>query len=513
MIRPFSIALLYGGEKAKSYAKIMQHIINEYAQYYPLIPVIVESTTISQRLNDYNHNIIFEMLDECDFAYFFLTSSYVGYEVDSEKKEERKLCRPNPILEYGYMLKKLGAKKIKVIRDFSYDLIEKGTFVFPSDLAGLNTSGFINEQEKSIDEMLRSIFQNDLSALGLNQEYNHMDAEKLIFSCNHYDVDFGNIFLEDINNQINEYALDKQHLYVWDRWNDKKNRLAQISGNSKEKIIKEIYFNYEMMFCYERILFFMLFKDNVTNINSFKCDIYPYTIEDADKCLIVNLYNEIYDYVVNMNNAMAPFFREKISELETYLNSLPVSTNPLIVAIAKNYLGLSYLNTYLKIDNEAKLNNMNLLKKAELNFTEVIDMCKNSGPLKDVQQVLPAFVYYNRARVRQNLKINEQECLSDYSRAIHLRKGIANNSKFPEFMQIYFLKETYHAINSKINFQMQIWNKIDNSKEIERALKETELIQDELKRYERLYIGNRDFFYTIKSNAIKNQNKLEELLS
>ena len=248
MIRPFSIALLYGGEKAKSYAKIMQHIINEYAQYYPLIPVIVESTTISQRLNDYNHNIIFEMLDECDFAYFFLTSSYVGYEVDSEKKEERKLCRPNPILEYGYMLKKLGAKKIKVIRDFSYDLIEKGTFVFPSDLAGLNTSGFINEQEKSIDEMLRSIFQNDLSALGLNQEYNHMDAEKLIFSCNHYDVDFGNIFLEDINNQINEYALDKQHLYVWDRWNDKKNRLAQISGNSKEKIIKEIYYNYEMMF-------------------------------------------------------------------------------------------------------------------------------------------------------------------------------------------------------------------------------------------------------------------------
>ena len=77
MIRPFSIALLYGGEKAKSYAKIMQHIINEYAQYYPLIPVIVESTTISQRLNDYNHNIIFEMLDECDFAYFFLTSSFI----------------------------------------------------------------------------------------------------------------------------------------------------------------------------------------------------------------------------------------------------------------------------------------------------------------------------------------------------------------------------------------------------------------------------------------------------
>ena len=59
---------------------------------------------------------------------------------------------------------------------------------------------------------------------------------------------------------------------------------------------------------------------------------------------------------------------------------------------------------------------------------------------------------------------------------------------------------------------MQKWNKKDNSGEIESALKETELIQDDLKRYEKLYIGNRDFFYTIKSNAIKNQNKLEELL-
>lgn len=516
MIRPFSIALLYGGKKSKKYAEIMRTVINERSVSYPLLPVLVESESIDRLPNDYNHNIIFEMLDTCDFAYLFLSPFYEAKEIGENSEKTCYLCKMNPVLEYGYLMKKLGEKNIKVIRDFPYDDICFSKFMFPSDLAGIclnrELTEELQENEERMKEVLRRYLGDDLGSVEIRQQAsNHILAKELLFSCGYYSIDFSKIFSKDMNEGIDDYSLQKQHLQIWEKWGEEKKQLERAANNADTDESKNRYFNYQVVFCYERLLFVMLFKGIVQDIRLMKVNGYPFTEPAEKQKAIVGLYKTIYDYILDMDDAVAPFFEYKVQELQRFMDMLPSSTNPLIYAIGKNYVGLSYLNWYSKLEGAKKSNCLDLLEKAESYFTDVLDMCRPGESLDDIVDVLPSYAYYNRARARTEMGREKALWLHDYNQAIRYRERLSKNENFPEFIRLYFAREGYHAKNAKISSQLSLWDKQEHREQIQKAKEEIRDILEELKRYEILRIGDTGFFKNIKERSKSNMAELDKL--
>ena len=185
MIRPFSIALLYGGEKSKRYASLMQEVILNETKEYPYIPVMIDSEYWNKHKMARYATIpdIIEKLGKCDFVYLFLSAFYNGHDMYGEEMDvDRIIPRLNPIFEYGYMFHALGKERIAIIPDVEYSEIEKKHFVFVSDRSHWlwpDRKHIINEEMKeeskesteALKDALTTWFKSDMDDMRKKESF------------------------------------------------------------------------------------------------------------------------------------------------------------------------------------------------------------------------------------------------------------------------------------------------------------------------------------------------------
>lgn len=503
MIRPFTIALLYGGEESKEIAEEMKEVITQKCSDCLLIPLLIDTDLLAKEGGGIIQKDIFSMLDSCDFAYLFLTSYYKAENMTGVKKEVF-LCRGNIIFEYGYLMQKLGEKKIKILSKLSPEFIKSEKFDFPSDIPDVLIRKIGKDKTKWRFE-LQSILNDDINNINLKLDISEcVKVDDVLLASDKYSIRFSDIFSKELKNGINKYSIEEQYRIVWENWWNEREKI--ISAN----IPSNRAFNYSIMFSYERLIFVMLFKDITIEIDRFQIRNHPLKKLDTDQQTVVHLYNEIYKYNTYMADGERNFFEERVKKIREDIDKLPERVNPLIRTMGWNYLGLACLNLYYKLKPEEKKKKM-LLVEAEKRFTEVINNSESDGNLNDLISLFHSYAYYNRARVRKALGKEPWEWIEDYNIAIRKRNALAKSNEFPRFVQLYFEREVFHAKNSKIESLLQIWEDERNINDIKKAQEEIKYTLESLKKYEHLYVGNLDFFYKIKTNAEMIGTKLDSL--
>lgn len=535
MIRPFSIALLYGGEKSKRYASLMQEVILNETKEYPYIPVMIDSEYWNKHKMARYATIpdIIEKLGKCDFVYLFLSAFYNGHDMYGEEMDvDRIIPRLNPIFEYGYMFHALGKERIAIIPDVEYSEIEKKHFVFVSDRSHWlwpDRKHIINEEMKeeskesteALKDALTTWFKSDMDDMRkkrvvLNAE-NMMNYDKLVFNCPSYTINYQALFIND-SEKIKKYSLAEQINTVLDIW---ANEISEFDEEINIGIVNanEMLFSYKIMYCYERLLLFLsIQKNDMTWTARLRFIQSGTTYNNSSHLAVIRIYNEICEYITYMreykDRRSTVFFETKAETLERCLKELKSqspSLNPLIIAIAENYIGLAYLNaSYFLPKSEKKTN---YLKKAEDSFSEVIALCKDPihGVLRENNSsVILSYVYFNLARVQQNQKQEYTKWNWSFEQSIQFRSSLADDYSFPEFIRLHFLKERFHAETTRYECMIPIWKKNQQSDNIEirkvasLALEESKVrldkISDEMAKYELIYLeqGSNPFFIDIK---------------
>lgn len=535
MIRPFSIALLYGGEKSKRYASLMQEVILNETKEYPYIPVMIDSEYWNKHKMARYATIpdIIEKLGKCDFVYLFLSAFYNGHDMYGEEMDvDRIIPRLNPIFEYGYMFHALGKERIAIIPDVEYSEIEKKHFVFVSDRSHWlwpDRKHIINEEMKeeskesteALKDALTTWFKSDMDDMRkkrvvLNAE-NMMNYDKLVFNCPSYTINYQALFINDFE-KIKKYSLAEQINTVLDIW---ANEISEFDEEINIGIVNanEMLFSYKIMYCYERLLLFLsIQKNDMTWTARLRFIQSGTTYNNSSHLAVIRIYNEICEYITYMreykDRRSTVFFETKAETLERCLKELKSqspSLNPLIIAIAENYIGLAYLNaSYFLPKSEKKTN---YLKKAEDSFSEVIALCEDPihGVLRENNSsVILSYVYFNLARVQQNQKQEYTKWNWSFEQSIQFRSSLADDYSFPEFIRLHFLKERFHAETTRYECMIPIWKKNQQSDNIEirkvasLALEESKVrldkISDEMAKYELIYLeqGSNPFFKDIK---------------
>lgn len=535
MIRPFSIALLYGGEPSKSYARVMQEVIMNETKEYPYIPVMIDSEYWNKHKMARYATIpdIIEKLGKCDFVYLFLSAFYNGRDMYGEETDvDRIIPRLNPIFEYGYMFHALGKERIAIIPDVEYSEIEKKHFVFVSDRSHWlwpDREHIINEEMKeeskeskeALKDALTTWFKSDMDDMRkkgvvLNAE-NMMNYDRLVFNCPSYTINYQALFKNDFE-KIKKYSLAEQINTVLDIW---ANEISEFDEEINIGIVNanEMLFSYKIMYCYERLLLFLsIQKNDMTWTARLKFIQSGTTYNNSSHMAVIRIYNEICDYITYMREYKdrrgTVFFETKAETLERCLKELrsqSPSLNPLIIATAENYIGLAYLNASNFLPKSKK--KTNYLKKAEDAFSEVIALCED--PIHGVLQennssVILSYVYFNLARVQENQKQEYTKWNRSFEKSIQYRSTLAEDYNFPEFIRLHFLKERFHAEITRYECMIPIWKKNQQSDNIEiqkvasLALEESKVrldkISDEMAKYELIYLeqGSNPFFKDIK---------------
>ena len=540
MIRPFSIALLYGGEPSKSYASVMQEVILNETKEYPYIPVMIDSEYWNKHKMARYATIpdIIEKLGKCDFVYLFLSAFYKGRDIYGEETDaDRIIPRLNPIFEYGYMFHALGKERIAIIPDVEYSEIEKKHFVFVSDrshwlwpdrehIISEAMKGESIESKEVLKKALTTWFKSDMDDMRkkgvvLNAE-NMMNYDKLVFNCPSYTINYRALFINDFE-RIKKYSLSEQINTVLGIW---ANEISEFDEEVNIGIVNanEMLFSYKIMYCYERLLLFLsIQKNDMTWTARLKFMQSGTTNNNSSHMAVIHIYNEICDYITYMreykDRRSAVFFETKAETLESCLKELKsqsLSLNPLIIAIAENYIGLAYLNASFFLPKSEK--KTNYLKNAEDAFSEVIALCEDPihGVLRENNSsVILSYVYFNLARVQQNQEQEYSKWNRSFEQSIQLRSSLSEDFSFPEFIRLHFLKERFYAEITRYLYMIPIWkqNQQSDSIEIQKealwALEESKdrakKIEDEMAKYELIYLeqGANPFFKDIKDKIEK----------
>ena len=122
-----------------------------------------------------------------------------------------------------------------------------------------------------------------------------------------------------------------------------------------------------------------------------------------------------------------------------------IEVAPIIECVARNYIGLCYLNWYFALVREGKVGldvkrQNNNLEIAKNNFEKVISISERK--FSDKVEVFQAFAQYNLARTIRNLNCEPD---LEYQAAISKRKNLSTNDKFPEIFKLNFALERIHA--------------------------------------------------------------------
>lgn len=513
MIRPISIALIYGKGKSLEYAKLMKKVMEED-----------NSCLILPRLVDGIDGNVWEYIEgvfsEVDYAIVFLTQAYRVEEVidvnriQKRKKKDKKcatMSTPNLMLEYGYMLHKLN-KNITVVADFEYKLIENRCFLFPTDKSGTGVQAYpalyVDDEREMVIQTIWGKIKKKLSDCNLLED--DMSFESLL--TENYKPNIKNVFVKEMQMGINQYSLEWQYKEVLDQW---KLDLKKMEVLASESGRKEIITKYKIAYLFERILFLFIFKgfacEGCSEIEYKRID-FSGRYDDTFGKEYVNLYRELCNYIFEKRGKYSNEANDKerdekkdlldiASNIEECLDELDKGS--FVAVLAKNYAGLCYLNAAGNASQE-------LLKKADKYFAEVMDssinFCNNDS-LDDV--ILRAYAGFNLARTRAREGGEYEDYNNLFQLSIDARENLFKCKDFPEFIRLYWQKEVYHAENYRIDMCKEYWKTKGYDEEIKKAKEKSNEIISDLEKQEKTTVSMQDFFKQIKVDAKRNLENLE----
>lgn len=494
MIRPISIAIVYGGERSALYAEAMKELILSKCSELPVIPLLVNSTTENGSVWD----VIETTFRDSDYAFILLSEVYSAYK-ENDKIKEYYMSTPNLMLEYGYLIHKLGKNNIKVIMDFDYEKT-KDTFVFPSDLAG-DFRHSLTELRDAIDkEAMKNILLPVLST-DLNRLKNRHDLSN-ISNIEKQEIGMNAIFTQE---PMADFSIDKQYIHIFNVWLQELNEFTQM-----QSIAPRIRNLYVISYLYSRILFFAALNEiNLEGIDINKLKVSNQQFSDITNMPEAKSYNAIIDYITgsgNRNNT-PKFFIDIANGLQTSTyGSLGLPD-----IIIKNYLGLCYWNASRRTDATKTSEKHQLCQQAYDQFDDVIFLAKKlfNGTL--TEKIIKSYAHFNKARAAIVLGKDMDEWQNDYNLAEINRKQLSENEEFPIFLKNYFKSEHYHCINSRIDSTIE-WYRTKGSKIPDEFVmgsrSQEDAILEELKKYEQTVVAGQSFFKVVKDNAKNNITKL-----
>lgn len=495
MIRPISIAIVYGGSRSAQYAEAMKSLILSKCSELPVIPLLVNSTT----RNGSVWTIIEETFKDSDYAFILLSEVYQAY-TEEDRVKTLSMSTPNLMLEFGYLIHKLGKTNIKVVMDFDYNKTRSGSFVFPSDLQGDFRHSLPElrdaEDTDTMQRILSGVLDEDLRSL---KEFHSLSNINDIMQQK---VGMNAIFKQE---SMSDYSLEKQYSHIFSVWSSELNEFSQmLTINSKVRNY------YVLSFVYSRVLFFAALHE----INIGSIDVGRLKVSEEQFAGITNMpeatsYNAIIDYIVGSSNPNnnAVFFTDIATRLKT---STDMSLG-LPDIIIKNYLGLCYLNASLRIRSSNRTQAVEMCNKAYELFDEVIMLAARVFEGTITETIIRSYAYFNRARAGSFLGNSIEAWTNDYNNAETYRQQLSSNSEFPLFLQDYYKRETYHCINGMIHSTMNWYESKECTPPNETVVyfkKREEDILDELKQYEQTVVAGQSFFIKAKDNATNNIAKL-----
>lgn len=496
MIRPISIALVYGGNRSAEYARTMKSLILSKCESLPVIPLLVDSTTDNAAI----WSSIESTFESSDYAFVFLSEVYIGYKAD-ERVRDVSMSTPNLMLEYGYLIHKLGKERIKLILDFDYSRTADGSFVFPSDCSGdfrcslTKLSSASNRNE--IEAILEPILNNDLNAL--IQKYNLSSIDDI----NHQRVGINSIFQREFDEGVRDYSIEKQYSKFFGIWTAEMDEFSQMKD-----IDVSIRNKYVLSYVYSRLLFYPALHE--INIKGLNIDLFKVSDQRFPGIMSTcgaKSYNAIIDYIKGGSNTSSFY-----TDIAAILESNSAINMGLPDVIVKNYLGLCYLNAAINCVDKVKV--VEYCNKAFQLFSTVIELAGRLFAGTITETMLRAFSFYNRARAGSILQNEIDSWTNDFDRAEIARRTLSEHELFPLFIQNYFKQEMYHCINGKIFFTMQQYDNMDIPipEDLRERFSEMERgILDELKIYEQTVVASQSFFKKVKERAEANRSRLSTL--
>lgn len=477
------IGIVYCCNSEKYVEELEQIIRSKKSEGYCIETLVVDNKLIdSERMIDKR---VFNNLDKCDYGIVFLTK-------DLETQDNKFVSRPNVLVELGYLRGHLGKNCIWCITDFPHRDIEEKRYILPSDyVAEVVEEIEIDNYEYGLKKIVEKFIKtHKITKL---DNYNANDLVSSLILNPHYKTDFESLFSKDKLKQINKYSMQCQQEEILEMWLEEKNRLSEEG---------------QIVYLFERMVFLPFFPEKI--ISSKLMEYLSVKNNEENKYIFAcrKILKIVNGYAENKRNKSAyigtSFYLKTASQIEHELNVFNnVKVAPIIECVARNYIGLCYLNAYLSLPKEqshekdSKERSDNL-KKARNNFDKVLQLSEEN--FSDKVEVFQAFANYNKARVLRNLQVDAD---LEYYTAINQRKFLSEASDFPEIFKLNFVFERIYAEIDYYGYAKEkgMLNVRDYNEKIEN-------LSEELKDIRQTPAADVSLFKTLEDKLNKCKNEL-----
>lgn len=428
MIRPRKkIGIVYSSGSEK-YKDKLKEIITEYKNR----GYCIEGEAVDNNTPDLERTMedrVFKQLNTFDYGIVFITKDLLI----KKDETERFVSKPNVLLELGYLRGRLEKNNTCCIADFPHKEIENQIYIMPSDVVG-EAIDEIDEKnyEADLEKFFNKFIEVNKNVIVKLENYNaNYLIDSLILNPD-YKTNYEELFTKNQFDSIDKFSLSWQMKEIFELWLKEKSKLAE-----EEQII----------YLFERMVFLPFFTEEIINkkLNEFLLVTSKKSNEYLAACL--NILKNICEYENYKRSKplyeSPSYYLNRADEIEQGLQVFGErEIAPIIVCTAKNYIGLSYLNSYISLVKAGRKDHevTDKLMKAKEYFEAVIEISRKN--FNSSVEIFQAFAMYNLARVKSNL---QEDADSEYIIAIQKRKTLSEILKFPETFRLNFTLERIHA--------------------------------------------------------------------
>ncbi len=451
MIRPnIKIGIVYS-QNSKEYAEELLEIIKQRRQE----GYCIEGVMVDEEIIDIEREIgtrVFNNLNKCNYGIVFLTK-----DISINDKYYQYVSKPNVLLELGYFKGHINKNNIWCITDFPYMEV-KNKYLMPSDMP----AEVLEEIDKNnINESLKKIFDKFIATNQIVklENYNVEDLDSSLLLNTHYKTNYSTLFLENQLKAIEKFSVKWQAEEILNIWMDEKEMLSDVE---------------QIIYLFERMVMLPFFPEELINE---RLDDFLH-VELTTKSNYAYACQKILEYIYNYEiykrerkPANYDFCLKIAENIQEKIEIFPKNKiSPIIECVARDYIGLGYLNAFLALpqteDEKYDNQKINLLNMSKDNFKRVRDVSEKG--LNDSTGIFSAFVNYNLARVNRNLG---QSATLEFEQGIHKRNALSKSKYFPEIFRLNFSLERIHAEIDYIDYLKETNNPVDYIGKI-KALKE-----------------------------------------
>lgn len=457
MIRPnIKIGIVYS-QNSKKYANELKEIIKHRRQEgYCIDDVMIDDEIIDiEREMDAR---VFKNLDKCSYGIVFLTKDI---SINDDRYEY--VSKPNVLLELGYLKGRIDKNNIWCITDFQYKDF-KDKYLMPSDIPAevlevIDKNNSSNSINKIFDKFIKT---NQIKKL---ENYDADDLNSSLLLNPDYRTKYSALFLENQLKTIEKFSVKWQAEEIINIWMEEKKMLKDVE---------------QIIYLFERMVMLPFFSeelisermDNFLHVELTTESQYAYACQK-----ILEYINGYEIYKRERKPADCGVYLEIAKKIQAKLEIFQdVTISPIIECVARDYIGLGYLNAFLVLsqkeveDEMYKGSRKNLLKESKKNFERVLKVSEEN--LNDSNGVFSAFVCYNLARVNRSLG---QPASYQFIQGIEQRDKLSRSEYFPEIFRLNFSLERIHA---KIDY----YDYLKESGKLEDYTKKIKELKEELEK-------------------------------